>query len=262
MTAIAAIARNTLREAIRDKILYALVFFALAGLASSLVLGEMSVGEQERLTLDLGLAALSVFGVLIAVFLGVSLLYKELERKTVYAILPKPVQRWQFVIGKFAGMAATLSLLVALMGAALCALLWLQRVPPGGALLRAVLLCLFEIVVVTAIALFFSSWSSPFLSGLFTLGVFVLGRNADEISTLATRAGGSPAGLLLRALARGLPNLDLFYVSGSEVGGKVVSVHGSFVDWYYVGVAAGYAILYGTAALGAAVLLFRRRDLV
>jgi ABC-type transport system involved in multi-copper enzyme maturation permease subunit len=260
--AVAAIARNTLREAIRDKVLYALVLFALAGLAATLVFGEMSVGEQARLTLDLGLAALSLFGVLIAVFLGVSLLYKELERKTVFAIVPKPLHRWQFVVGKFAGMAATLALLVALMGAALWALLWLQRAPVGGAILRAVVLCLLEIVVITAVAVFFSSWSSPFLSGSFTLGVFVLGRNADEIATLAGRARGSAAGLLLRALEVGLPNLNLFYVSGSEVEGKVVSVHGAFVDWAYVGVAGGYAALYATAAVGVAVLLFRKRDLV
>jgi len=262
MNAIAAIARNTLREAIRDKVLYALVFFALAGLCFTLVLGEMSLGEQERLTLDLGLAALSLFGVLIAVFLGVSLLYKELERKTVYVILPKPMHRWQFVIGKFAGMVATLCLLVALMGAALCGLLLLQRASLDGALARAILLCLLEIVVVTAIAIFFSSWSSPFLSGLFTLGVFVLGRNADEIAALATRAGDTAVGLVLRALAACLPNLNLFYVSGSEVEGKYVSVHGAFVDWGYVGVAGGYAALYLWAALGAAVLLFRKRDLV
>jgi ABC-type transport system involved in multi-copper enzyme maturation permease subunit len=262
MRAVAVIARNTLREAIRDKVLYALVLFALAGLASTLVLGEMSVGEQARLTIDLGLAGLSLFGVLIAVFLGVSLLYKELERKTVFAIVPKPLHRWQFVVGKFAGMAATLALLVTLMGAALWALLWLQRAPIGGAILRAVVLCLLEIVVITAIAVFFSSWSSPFLSGSFTLGVFVLGRNADEIATLAGRARGGAAGLLLRALEVGLPNLNLFYVSGSEVEGKVVSVHGAFVDWAYVGVAGGYAALYATAAVGVAVLLFRKRDLV
>lgn len=262
MRTIVAIARNTLREAIRDKVLYALVFFALAGLCGTLVLGEMSLGEHERLTLDLGLASLSLFGVLIAIFLGVSLLYKELERKTVYTILPKPMHRWQFVLGKFGGMVATLCLLVALMGAVLCALVLLQRASPSGALARAILLCLFEIVVVTAVALFFSSWSSPFLSGLFTLGVFVLGRSADEIAALAVRTRGNPVGLLLRALGFCLPNLNLFYVSGSEVEGKVVSVHGAFVDWGYIGVAAGYAALYVAAMVGGAVLLFRKRDLV
>jgi ABC-type transport system involved in multi-copper enzyme maturation permease subunit len=262
VTAVLAIARNTFREAIRDKVLYALLFFALLGLCSTLVLGEMSVGEQERLTRDLGLAGLSLFGVLIAIFLGVSLLYKELERKTVYAILPKPVRRAEFVLGKFAGMVATLSVIVALMAGVLCALLLMQRASPDGALLRAMALCLFEVVVVTAVAVFFSSWSSPFLSGLLTLGVFLLGRNADEFGALAAQVKSIPAKALLRALAVGLPNLNLFYPSGSDVDGRHVSVHGTFVDWSYVGVAAAYALLYTIAAVGLATLLFRRRDLV
>lgn len=262
MTAILAIARNTFREAIRDKILYALVFFSVLGLCGTLVLGEMSLGEHDRLTRDLGLAGLSLFGVLIAIFVGVSLLYKELERKTIYAILPKPVRRFEFVLGKFAGMVATLAVLVALMGGVLCALLLVQDAAPDGRLLRAVLLCLLEIVVITAVAVFFSSWSSPFLSGLFTLGIFVLGRSAPELGALATKMKGGPMAWLLRGLAAGLPNLNLFYVTGSEVDGTHVSVHGKFVDWGYVAMASGYALLYVAATVGLAVLLFRRRDLV
>jgi len=261
MTPLLAIARNTFREAIRDKILYALVFFALLGLSGSLVLGEMSLGEQERLTRDLGLAGLSLFGVLIAVFLGTSLLYKELERKTIFTVVSKPVHRWQFVLGKLGGMVATLTMLVLLMAAFLGGLLLLQHSAPDGALVRAVTLCLLEIVVVTSVAVFFSSWSSPFLSGLFTLGIFVLGRNAGELHALAERVKAASIAWGLRALAAALPNLDLFYVSGSNVDGTHVSVHGPFVDWAYVGWAAWYALLYVAAAVGLAVLLFRRRDL-
>lgn len=262
MTAILAIARNTFREAIRDKILYGLLFFAVLGLSGTLVLGEMSLGENERLTRDLGLAGLSLFGVLIAIFVGVSLLYKELERKTIYAILPKPVRRFQFVIGKFAGMVATLGLLVGLMGGVLAVLLLVQQAKPDGVLLRAVLLCFVEIVVITAVAVFFSSWSSPFLSGLFTLGIFVMGRSAPELGALAAKVDSGALHWLLRALASGLPNLNLFYVSGSEVDGTHVSVHGAFVDWGYMALASGYALLYVVATVGLAVLLFRRRDLV
>ena len=263
MRRIAAVARNTFREAARNKILYSLLFFALALIASALALGELSGHEERRMIRDGGLVGGDVFSVLIAIFVGVNLLYKELALKTVYTILPKPIARWEFVLGKWLGVMATLVAQVAIMGAAVAATLAVE----GGAdavdaaLGKALWLLLMNVTIVTSVALFFSSFSTPFLSGMFSLGVFVVGRSVPDVRLLAARIGGG-AGRALAGACAVLPNLHLFTPSGSAVGGQHVSVHGGFVGSSYLAWTSLYAIGYSAAVLGLAMLIFRRRDFV
>lgn len=262
MRVILAVAHNTFREAVRDKVLYVIVFFGVIGLAGTEALAEMALYENERLVRDLGLAGANLVAILVAIFLGVTLLHREIDRRTIYTVLAKPIGRWQFVVGKFAGMAATLLTLCALLAGVVAILLAVQRSSFDGAMARATVLSALEVLVVVAVATLFSAWTRPFLSGLFTLGVFVLGRAAEDLGALASRAGGI-LGPVVRVLHLVAPNLNLLYVSGYEVEGRHVSVHGpAFVDWAYVGHAAGYAGLYIAGALAAAVLLFRKRDFV
>jgi ABC-type transport system involved in multi-copper enzyme maturation permease subunit len=259
---ILVIGLNTFREAIRNKVLYSLLFFAVLVIVSSLAFGALSVHEEVRLTTDLGLAGMSLFSILIAIFVGVNLLYKELERKTIYSLVPKPIRRSQFVLGKFVGMMLTLAIQVAVMAAVLSVVLVLQGSAPTAAVARSVVLIFLEVTVVTAVAVFFSSFSTPLLSGLFTVGIFLLGRSVPDIQVVAARVGSEPLGLLIRAIARVVPNLRFFYTSGTEAGGAMVSVHAAFPDWSYVALAAAYALLYTAIALGLSVLLFSRRDFV
>ena len=274
---ILAIARNTFREAVRDKILYSLVGFAVVFMFGGLALSTGSLHEERRVVLDLGMAGVSIFGVLIAVFVGVNLVYKEIDRKTAYVILPKPLRRWEFLAGKLVGLAATLALIVALMGVMLAVTLLLADTAPDLGLVRALVLAYVELLVVTAVALFFSAFSTPFLSGLFTLGIFIIGRLREDVFAFISRAGSTnghaalvgvavqnpPLRVVLasvRALVSVLPDLHMFYVSGSLVSGVHMSVHETYVDWSYVAWAGAYGLLYMTLTLVAACLLFSRRD--
>jgi ABC-type transport system involved in multi-copper enzyme maturation permease subunit len=261
---ILAIAINTFREAARNKVLYSLLFFAVLIIASALVLGQMSLHEEARITRDVGLGGIALFGVLIAIFVGVNLVYKELDRKTVFLLVPKPLYRHELILGKYAGMALTLGVQVGIMALVLFAVLALQGfgLDEGAATLRAIILTLLEVLVVTAIAVLFSSFSTPFLSGAFTFGLFVVGRSLPELRELLAKLAEPAVRIGLGALLRLLPDLHLFALSGSMLDGQRVSVHGTFVGWGYVGSAALYAGLYVALLLSLASLLFSRRDFV
>jgi len=270
-----ALALNTFREAIRNKVLHSLLAFALLLIFSALAVGQLSLGEEARITRDFGLGGIGVFGVLIAIFVGVNLVYKEVELKTVYAILAKPVRRYQLLLGKFAGMVLTLLVQITVMALVLIVVLGVEGTAPDVALLKAVWLLVVEVVVITAVAVLFSSFSTPFLSGVFTLGIYVVGRLQPELRGLDAKlaAASGQEGLaavgnlvlrgLLAVLTTVFPDLHLFYVSGHEVAGKAVSVHGpTFVDWAYVGHATAYGLTYAAVMLCLAALVFRRRDFV
>jgi ABC-type transport system involved in multi-copper enzyme maturation permease subunit len=261
MTKVWVIGLNTFREAIRNKVLYSLLFFALLLILAATVFGELAVGAQLRLTTDLGLASMSLFLVIIAIFVGVNLVYKELQLKTVYTLLPKPIYRFQFVLGKYFGLILTLLAMAVVMAVVLTGMLIAQEGPVGGPLVRMLLLVTFEVLVVTAIAVLFSSFSTPLLSGLFTVGIFMVGRSVPDIRAIAGKVGGV-LGALLESVATIVPNLRFFYVTGSVVEGEHVSINGTMVDWGYVVSAAGYASLYIVLLLLGAITLFARRDFV
>ncbi|PRQ02252.1 ABC-2 family transporter protein [Enhygromyxa salina] len=258
-----AIALNTFREAVRNKVLAILVMFAVALMAFSLVLGQLSLHEEIRIIKDLGLAGISIFGVVIALFLGVNLLSKELERKTVYAIIPKPLHRHEFLLGKYLGLVVTMTALVVLMSVVLWGFLVAQGGHHGVIMVRAEILILLELLLLMAVAMLFSSFSSPWLSAMFAGALWVIGRNTAELEAFAQgKLEDTAGGSLLEVLLDLLPDFRMFFVSGANFDETVVSVHESFVSWAYVGSAAVYAMTYGGMCLVAAVLLFRRRDFV
>ncbi|RMH43966.1 MAG: ABC transporter permease [Deltaproteobacteria bacterium] len=255
---IAAIALNTFRDAIRHRVLYGVAVVVLGFNLFGIVLGEMSLNEEGRVARDVGLAGVSLFGAFTAIYLGVSLLYNEIQRKTIYTILTKPIARWEFVLGKYVGMCITLTLLVALFAVTMVAVLWLRDMPFGVAMTKAIVLAYMEVLIVAAVAIFFSSFSTPFLSGVFTFAIYFLGRVTPEMRALAARddfLGGAMAVVL-----RIIPDLHLYAVSGSVVEGKHVSIHGDFVSWGYVASAYGFGILYAAALLLLAIAIFSRRN--
>ena len=252
-----AVALNTFREAMRNRVLAVLVLFAVALMGFSLVLGELSLHEEVRVIKDLGLAGISFVGILIALFLGVNLLSKELDRKTVFFVIPKPLHRWEFLLGKFVGLAVTLALLTGLMAAVLAGFVVSNGGTHGVAMLRAEILILLELMLLTTVAMLFSAFSSPYLSAMFTGSLWVIGRNTPELSAFAGgKLEGTPLGAILEGVAAAVPDFHLFYISGGNLEGNIVSVHEGFVSWSYVAQAAGYAGLYGGACLLLAVALF------
>jgi ABC-type transport system involved in multi-copper enzyme maturation permease subunit len=259
--AILAIARNTFREAARNKVMYSLLFFAVLLILSALALGELSLNEEARMTRDVGLFGIDLFSVLIAIFVGVNLLYKELDLKTVYTILPKPIARWEFVLGKWLGMLLTLTLQIAVMGVVLALTLVAQGAAFDASVAKALWLLLVNVMVVTSVAILFSSFSSPFLSGFFSLGVFVVGRSVPDIRAVTARIGGAAARAVDLA-SYAVPNLHLFYPSGAIVGAQRVSMHAQFVGAPYLFSATLYGVTYSALVLGLAMLIFRRRDFV
>lgn len=255
-----AIAINTFREAVRNKVLYAALGVVVAANLFAILLGQMSLSEEVRVTRDVGLGTMAIFGALTAIYIGVSLLHAEVSKRTIHVILAKPIRRYEFVIGKYLGMAVTLTVLVVAFAAAMAILLRISGFSFDATVGKAVVLGWLEVLIVAAIAIFFSSFSTPFLSGIFTLSLFVIGRSWAELEAVATRSKD----LLIRSIARValyvVPDLHLYSVSGSDVGGQHVTVHGDFVSWAYV----GHSGLYAAAVIGVLLLLsmaiFQRRD--
>jgi ABC-type transport system involved in multi-copper enzyme maturation permease subunit len=262
MNKVLAIARNTFREAIRDRILYGFLFFAVALILFSLVLGKLSFNEEIRCTIDVGLAGISFFAALMSIFLGITLLHKEIEKRTIYPVLSKPVTRGAYLIGKFLGLAGTMAVQLVLMAIVFAVILKAQGGTIGVGIIAALSLVLVETLLVIALALFFTSFSSPFLSGLFCLGIFVAGRNAELIAQLGQRKSLAWLAPALDGITALLPNFYLFYPSGKLVEGSWASVHEQFVSTGYLLSAWGYGLLYAAALLTLAILLLGRRDFV
>ena len=178
------VAVNTFREAVRDRVLYNLVFFALLMIGAAILVGQISIGIERLVIINLGLSAISIFGLVMAVFIGVGLVYKEMEKRTLYSLLAKPIRRWQFLVGKYAGLLLTLAVNTSLMTLGLAAALFYVGRPfvrSDAPILVAVYFILLELALVTALALFFSCFSSPMLSTLFTLGIYIAGFFPSDI---------------------------------------------------------------------------------
>ena len=210
----------------------------------------------------------SALAALLALFVGTPCLAEVTDvspagftSRTVHAIVAKPIERWEFVLGKYLGMATTLTVLVGLFAAAMVVLLLYQGVGVSGAVVKAVVLAWGEVMVVAAIALFFSAFSTPFLSGIFSLGLFVIGRITPDIqAALGSKEASAGSKTLLRVVLEIVPDLHLYAVSGRTLDGQHVSVNGDFVSWGYVATAGGYGLLWIGGLLALAIVIFQRRD--
>jgi ABC-type transport system involved in multi-copper enzyme maturation permease subunit len=252
---VTSIARNAFREAVRDRVLYNLVLFALLLTGGAIFLGELSAAQEAKIIVDMGLSAMLLFGVFIATFVGVGLVSKEIERRTVYAIFAKPVGRGEFLVGKYLGLCLTLAVNVAVMGAGVSLALAYVKGGYDPLVLRiwpAVLLIFFELTIVVAVALLFSSFSTPALSALLTFAVFVIGHFSADMKSFAS-AGGGAARALFGALYYLLPNFSHFaYITDAS--------HGRTPDAAAFAVAVLYALVYVIALVSASALVFNRRN--
>jgi len=250
---IQVIALNTFREAIRDKILYAMLAFALVLIGGSLLVAELTIGEYEKIIKDLGLTLISVFGLMIAIFVGIGLVYKEIERKTIYTIASKPVPRWQFLLGKYFGLVLTLAAEVAIMGVGFALILELSGATQRVALLPAIWLTFVELMLVTAIAILFSCFSTPTLSALFTLGLTIIGRLTAPLLELVKAGENEALERFARLIYRVLPDLQTFNL-------RADAAYGRIPDWEWIGYATGYGFLWTGILLVLAIAIFQKRD--
>lgn len=266
MHAASFVALATFRESVRDRVFYNLVLFAVLLVAASLLIGQLTAGQDVKIIKDLSLAATSLFGLCIAIVVGIGLVSKEVDRRSVYPLLAKPVRRSELIVGKYLGLLLTLLVNVVVMTAAIyLVLFYLARgVPPNiqqawdapaldPALLKAIALIYLELATVTAVALFFSSYSSPLLSAIFTLGIYVIGQFNADLKQFDRIVNAPAAVALAKGLYYLLPDFARFDV-------KLAVVHGQPVPVAYVAATAAYALLYIAALVFGAAALFARRD--
>lgn len=257
MSKVLIVARNTFREAVRDRVLYNLVFFALLMIASAVLVGQISVDIETVVLISLGLSAISLIGLLIAVFTGVGLVSKEIDKRTLHAVLAKPLRRWEFLLGKFTGLVATLAVNTAAMAAGLfLALLFVKHniVRGDAVVLVAVYFILLKLTLVVALAMLFSCFTSPLLAILFTGGLYLAGLFVAELRNLQITNLSAQAQHFFAALSFLLPNFGNYDVMGSAAHGRAIGaaliVHNTL-----------YTALYCIIVLTGAALIFSRKDL-
>jgi ABC-type transport system involved in multi-copper enzyme maturation permease subunit len=250
-----AITLNTFREAVRDRVLYNLILFVLLLVASAPLFGQISIGMERLILVNVGLSSISLFGVIIAIFIGIGLVSKEIEKKTLYTILSRPVRRWEFIVGKYLGLIMTLVVNTALMTAGFYIALMITNGlhKADSLLLVAIYFTVLQFLIVTALTLLFSTFSSPIFSAIFAFALFVIGTFAEDLKNFAAISTGA-AKLLATAAAYLMPNFASLNVIAQTahdqgVGGRLILFN------------TLYAMLYSASAVAAAVLIFERRNL-
>jgi ABC-type transport system involved in multi-copper enzyme maturation permease subunit len=266
MRAVGHVAVNVFKESVRDKVLYNLVVFAVLLMSASYLIGELTAGQDVKIIKDLGLASISMFGLLIAVFIGIGLVWKEVEKRSIYTLLSKPMRRQDFLLGKYCGLVLTLLINVAVMTAAFYAVLaYMQATSPPNiraswpapatdpAMLKAIALIMFELMLVTAIALLFSTFSSPFLSAMLTTAVWIIGHFNQDLRDYGATIPSPLAAAIARGVYYVVPNFSAFDV-------KLQVVHAQAVPLQYIGLTSVYGFIYIAFVLVAAVIVFSKRD--
>ena len=251
-----AIALNTFRESVRDRVLYNLILFVLVLVAASAFVSDLSLDMESQFTAALGLSSMLVFGAVIAIFIGVGLVYKEIDRRTIYNLLSKPVHRHEFIIGKYAGLCLTLLVNSAVMLLGTEAAIFYVNgkfVPLHTAVLAASFLVYLELALLVAVALMFSSFSTPMLAALYSFAVYVIGHFSRDLLEMAALSSSNVTRAVLTTLYYLLPNLSNF-------GFITEASHGQMVSASMTISAASYAVVYIGILLSAAVLIFQKRN--
>jgi ABC-type transport system involved in multi-copper enzyme maturation permease subunit len=248
------IAKNTFREAIRDRVLYNLVLFVLLIVASAVLLGDLTDGQEARTIVNIGLNVMLLFGTFIAIFVGVSVVSKEIEKRTVYGLFAKPVRRSEFIVGKYFGLCATLLVNVVVMGLGVSlALLYVGDTARSFSIWGGIFLIFVELAILTAVAIVFSTFSTPALSALFTFSIFIIGHLSSSLRDLANGLHLTAATYILGAIYYLFPNL-------SHYSFRTESANGMFPNAAMFAGGSLYAVLYVLILLIIATLIFGRRN--
>lgn len=253
---IAYIASNTFREAVRDRVLYNLIAFALLLSAAAVLVGEISIEIERLVVVNLGLTAVSLFGIVIAIFIGIGLVSKEIEKRTLYTVLSRPVRRWEFIIGKFFGLAGTLVVNTFFMAIGVFgALLYVAHrfTAADGYIFVALYFIILEFLIICSLSLLFSSFSSPLLSAVFAFSLFVIGSFGNDLRNFAAMTHGVTR-WITTALAYLVPNFSALNVISAVAHEQAIGTQLIIQNTFY-------ALFYSAMILSGAVLIFERRNL-
>jgi len=250
---VVAVALNTFRETIRDRILGVIILFALAMIVASLWLASISLGQEARMIKDFGLLAISLFGLIVAAFVAASLVRKEVEKRTVFVIFSKPVSRSEFIWGKFLGLAATMFVVLMAMTVFLFVLAWIVARPPAGSLLVAGLLVYLQLLVVMAMTMLFSTVTSAVLASVWGICVYCAGQLSHNVLSLSRLGHSGVTHSLSKVVFYVVPNLSAIDVRGAVVGEGAIR-HASILAW------SGYLVAYLVVVLFAATWIFARKE--
>lgn len=252
---IVTIALNTFKEAKRDRVLYLLFFFAAVCLLFSRFLALLTVGDRVKIIKDVGLASISLFGMLMAILMGTGLVYKEIDKKTIFTLLAKPIHRVEFLLGKFLGLVLTIFIMTVLMAVIFLLILFLHTFTIEWKILLAILYIFFELCLMTAVALLFSTFTTPILASLYSLGFYLIGHLSWSMEMLIKKVKSGTARAILRLLYIVLPDLENFNF-------KTEVVHNLPIPTKLLGISILYGVAYTAFLLILAMIVFRRRDFI
>lgn len=254
MSAITIIAQNTFKETVRNKVMANILLFAIGMVLMTMIVSNWSLDQQAKILKDFGLAAISIFGLLIALFVGVRTIYQEIERHTIYMLVSKPISRWQVILGKYFGLAATIFINILAITFCLFVVDFFIEGTVDFGLIPGIFLIVLEIYLVIAFAIFFSTFTSPLLSAIFTLIIYVIGHLAPSIQIFTKLRPDDPANTILLALYKILPNLENFNIK-TEVVEHVALPENMIL----------YAMIYGISYVAILLFLtswiFKKKDL-
>ena len=253
LSRIYALANNTFREAIRNKLLYTLLGFSVVMIASGVVVATLSYVEVHEILQDMGLAAIRFFSAGIAIFVGIGLIHNEVERRTIFTILSKPVSRNEFLVGKWAGLTFTVWLQLALMAGAFALVSYLAGAPLGVDHFVAISLIGLELMVIVAIATFFSAFTTPMLAALFSIGLWMIGHLSRDLHALGQQSDVESVTAMANFLFVLMPDFEVFNKT-------LEAVHGLPIDAGEIGLAFVYAAGYTICTLILGTMVFSRRD--
>ncbi|MFC1726330.1 ABC transporter permease [candidate division KSB1 bacterium] len=248
-----SIIQNTYRETIRDKVLYNLLFFALGLIIVSVIVSQWSIGQEVKILKDFGLTVMSFFGLLMAIFIGIGLVHKEIEKRTVYPILSKPLSRVKFLLGKYFGLLFTLFVNFCIMTVVLYIVLFIFDKTVDLSLIKSIVLIFFEMILIIAFSTLFSTFSTPTLSAVYSIIIYIMGHLSKE-AYLITQKNNPENGIsLIKIIYYIIPNLENFNI-------KTEIVHSVSIDDTRILFAVLYGILYSSVILSIAVYIFKKRD--
>ena len=260
-----AIASTGFKEGIRERILYLLLLFALLMMFASYGLAALSMGEYIKVTQDVGLASIMIFGVLIAIFMGASIVYKDIEQKTIYTILTKPIKRYEYIIGRFFGLASLIGVVTIFMAIIFFAILfsfnrnvyytqWAIRTIFTGDIVLAITYTYLSMLIVIALSVFFSMFTSPIVASIITFFIYVIGNGLDTIMSLVHKVHSPVAKLLLRVLYYILPNFGNLNLRDMAIYGIVPSPS-------HLVLLVGYTAVYIVIMMMLSAIIFNRKEM-
>jgi ABC-type transport system involved in multi-copper enzyme maturation permease subunit len=252
MTRIAAVAQNTFREAVRDKVLYVLLFLAASTILGSKILGWISIGQDIKIVKSISLGSVSVFGVLIAVFVGTNLIYKEIDKRTIYTLICTPMHRFEFILGKYCGLAMLLAVVTVVMTLVAAAYVALLGGNIGTTFLLAALLIYAKLLLITALAVLLSSLTSPILGAIIVVATYWVGHGTGILLELPDQFTETSRAMM-RVIYYIIPNLSNFDISVQAANG--IAVNPGYVLWTLL-----YGAVYTGMLLVLAAIAFEDKD--